>query len=197
MDSTIILIGPISAGKSSVATLLVEALGCPRISVDDVRWGYYEEIGYDNALAGEIRQSQGITGLLEYWKPFEAHTVVRILADHDAGVIDFGAGHSVYNDEDLFKRVQMALAPYPFVILLLPSPDKNESVAILNGRFVEMLASEGVEANNELLQLNEQFVRHPSNYLLAKHTVYTKDKTPDETCAEIKQWLTSQGYTGL
>jgi ribosomal-protein-serine acetyltransferase len=35
--------------------------------------------------------------------------------------IDFGAGHSVYEDEELFARVQQALAPYPWVILLLPS----------------------------------------------------------------------------
>jgi hypothetical protein len=33
--------------------------------------------------------------------------------------------------------------------------------------------------------INEHFVRHPSNYKLAKFTIYTKAKTPKETCNEI------------
>jgi len=36
---------------------------------------------------------------------------------------------------------------------------------------------------------NEYFVKHPSNYELAKFTVYTKGKTPDETCDEIIRML--------
>ena len=36
-----------------------------------------------------------------------------------------------------------------------------------------------------MLLLNEQFVRHPSNHLLAKIVVYTKHKTLLEISAEI------------
>jgi shikimate kinase len=189
MNSTIILIGPMSAGKSTIGALLAEKLACPRYSLDDLRWDYYKEIGYDESSADRIRQTEGMTGLLQYWKPFEAHAVVRILAEYRSGVIDFGAGHSVYEDEVLFSRVQQALAPNPFVILLLPSSDPDESVEILNKRFVEMLALEGIEADSRTLEVNEHFVKHPSNQLLAKITVYTKGKTPDETCAEILQQI--------
>src|SRR5260221_11704513 len=109
MHSTIILIGPICAGKSTVAKLLAEALHLPHYSVDDDRWTYYKEIGYDEAEASRIAKSeQGMLGLLRYWKPFEAHAVERVLADHSDSVIDFGAGHSVYEDPSLFARVQRA-----------------------------------------------------------------------------------------
>jgi hypothetical protein len=37
--------------------------------------------------------------------------------------------------------------------------------------------------------INEHFVRHPSNYALAKHVVYTKNKSPVETCDEILSLL--------
>jgi shikimate kinase len=185
MDATIILIGPISAGKSTIAKLLAEKLKLPNYSVDDERWKYYDEIGYDKAEGKRIAQEAGMLGLINYWKPFEAYAVERSLADHPNSVIDFGAGHSYYEDPDLFARVQRALAPFPNVILLLPSADLDESVAILNARFAALLESEGQPVDPQLLTLNEQFVRRPSNHQLAKLTIYTKDKTPAETCAEI------------
>ena len=182
-----------SAGKSTVGALLAEKLVCPRYSLDDKRWGYYQEIGYDESIASKINNTEGMIGLLRYWKPFEAHAVVRMLSEHSSGVIDFGAGHSVYEDDVLFKRVQAALAAYPFVFLLLPSPDSDESVKILNNRFAQMLAEEGIEADSRILEVNERFVKHPSNALLAKITIYTEGKTPEETCAEILQHIMKEG----
>ena len=194
LESTIILIGPMSAGKSTIGELLAKKLDIPHYSVDDYRWEYYQEIGYDEAKASEIVKSdQGMLGLLAYWKPFEAHAVERFLADHHHCVIDFGAGHSVYEDEALFARVQRVLAPYPNVILLLPSSDLDASVLILNARFSQLLLEEVGEIDNALLGVNEQFVKHPSNHQLAKMVVYTNDKTPQETCAEIGQRLGKSG----
>lgn len=190
MDSTIILIGPMSAGKSTVAKLLAEKLGLPNYALDDDRWDYYKEIGYDSVEAKRIAESDaGMLGLLRYWKPYEAHAVERVLADHAGCVIDFGAGHSVYEDEALFARVQKAMAPFPNVVLLLPSPDLDESVAIVNARFSEMVKQHVDQVDPAVLGVNEQFVKHPSNHLLAKIVVYTKDKTPEETCNEIIEKL--------
>jgi len=186
MASTIILIGPMCAGKSTIAELLSKKLNLPHYSVDDDRWTYYKEIGYDEAVASQIAKSdQGMVGLLRYWKPFEAHAVERVLADHPDCVIDFGAGHSVYEDETLFARVQRALNPYPNVILLLPSPNLDESAAILNDRFEKLVLKEVGHVDPTLFEVNTQFVKHPSNHKLAKIVVYTNGKTPDETCAEI------------
>jgi hypothetical protein len=41
----------------------------------------------------------------------------------------------------------------------------------------------------DVLELNEHFVKHPSNRQLAKRVVYTRDKTPDETCEEVLHLL--------
>ncbi|MEM9945415.1 MAG: shikimate kinase [Cyanobacteria bacterium P01_D01_bin.36] len=176
MPLDIVLIGPIGAGKSTVGKLLAQQLELPQCSMDEKRWAYYREIGYDEAIAQQKREAGG-WDLQHYWKPFEAHAVDRILSECHRCVIDFGAGHSVYEDAHLFQRVERALAPYPNVVLLLPSADRDESIRIL------------IERNRDLpsntRDINRLFVTHPSNYRLAKFTVYTKGKTPEETCKEI------------
>lgn len=179
MSSDIILIGPIGSGKSTVGLLLATRMGLPQRSMDEYRWNYYKEIGYDEELAKQKREVEGFWGIYQYWKPFEAHAVERLLSEHKNCVIDFGAGHSVYEDSFLLQRVQRILMPYRNIVLLLPSPDLNESVQILNER------NEYVPDGN--LNINEHFVRHPSNYDLAKFMVYTKANTPEETCNEILQ----------
>lgn len=173
----IILIGPIGAGKSTIAELLAQQLDIPNHSLDDLRKDYYAEIDYDAELAETIRDRDGIWGLYQYWKPFEIHAVERMLTDYPTGVLDFGAGHSVYEDEALFERARLALAARPNVILLLPSSDFDETMHVLNEREPDL--------PEEVQKLNEHFVRHPSNYALAKSTVYTNGKTPEETCEEI------------
>lgn len=189
MNLTIILIGPIGAGKTTVGRLLAQKLGLPFCSVDDVRGVYYQKVGYDETLAAQIAASnQGIQGVLRYSKPFEARMVEKVLADHH-GIIDFGASNSVYDDQNLFKQVQNVLAPYPHVILLLPSPDMDESVEILKSRLTQMLTEAGRPFTNELFELNQYFVKHPSNHQLAKMVVYTKDKTPEKICDELMQKL--------
>jgi adenylate kinase family enzyme len=185
MNPPIVLIGPLGAGKSTVAQLLAKKLNLPLCTVDNVRWAYYEEVGYDKDLAAKIAASdQGFQGVLRYSKPFEVQMIEKVLADHH-GLVDFGASNSVYDDKVLLAQVEKILAPYPNVILLLPSADLNESAEILKNRLIRMLNEAGEEFSDELFELNEYFIKHPSNYQLAKLVIYTKDKTPEEICDEI------------
>jgi shikimate kinase len=181
MKSDIILIGPIGAGKTTVGKLLANKLGLPKFSMDELRWDYYQEIGYNKEFAKYKRKTEGFWGIYQYWKLFEIYAVERLLSEHSQCVIDFGAGHSVYEDADLFHRVQQALAPYPNVFLLLPSRDLDESIQILNER--NEYVSDGQP------NINEHFVKHFSNHELAKFTVYTKGRIPEETCGEILHLL--------
>lgn len=190
MNSTIILIGPIGAGKTTIGHLLADSLNLPLCSVDEVRSAYYQKVGYDKSLVSTIAASeQGVRGVLRYSEPFDVQMVKMLLADFQRGIIDFGASNSVYDDKDLLAQVEAALASYPNVILLLPSPDKAESAEILKSRLTRMLTEAGKSFSDELFELNNYFIQHSSNYRLAKRIVYTKDKTPESIRDEIMKGL--------
>lgn len=174
--SDIILIGPVRAGKSTIGKLLANVLQLPQISLDTVRWAYYKEIGYDEDLAREIRACGGFLALVMYWNLFAAHAVERVLSDYHNCVIDFGAG--IYETSESFARVQRALARYPNVVLLLPSPNKEESLRILRERDTD-------PPSDLNFDFNAHFLNHHSYYDLAKFTVYTGGKTPEKTRDEI------------
>lgn len=168
----IILIGPIGAGKSTVGDLISQALGIPQVSMDDIRYEYYKEIGYDEEYAAELRREKGFPALIAYWKPFEAHAVERLLSDHRDCVFDLGAGHTVYEDLALFEHVRLAMAPFRNVILLLPDPDVDTSLDIMES-FDPVLTRDR--------EINRYFLTHPSNARLARHTVYWRGLSPEET----------------
>lgn len=172
----VFLIGPVGAGKSTLGKLLAQRLGRPQVAMDNIRWDYYKEIGYDEAVQREIDEREGFVGVYRYWKPFEAHAVERALQDHRACVMDFGAGHSVREHDADFSRIQALLAPYPNVVLLLPSPDLDESVAILEERNTPKIGD---------VPLTRYLVTHPAFRTMATHVVYTHDRTPEEISAAI------------
>jgi len=115
--------------------------------------------------------------MYRYWKPFEIHAVERVLQDYSDCIFDFGAGHSVYENENFSGRLKAALAGYRNVILLLPSAILNESKTILESRKEWM--SDGARS------VNEHFLGSDSNSQVAKFTVYTKDATANQTASEI------------
>jgi len=168
----IILIGAQSVGKSTVGKLLSKKLNIPQVSMDNLRWKYYEEKGWSRQQDQHIDAKEGFVGVFRHWKQFDVHAVERILQEHQCGVIDFGAGHSVFDNADDLKRVSEILNPYANVVHLLPSPDMQESIAILNERRSKTI--NGTE-------LVEFLISHPSYEELASHVVYSEGKTTDES----------------
>jgi shikimate kinase len=178
----IVLIGPIGVGKSTVAPLVGDRLGRPTVEIDALRADVYGALGYDNPRADEILQRDGITGLTNYWKPFEVALVERAVTLQPDAVLDFGAGHSHFDDETFFIRASAALAAH-YVVLLLPSPDVFESE--------EILAARSPEQRREVTrQLNVDFVRSRSNVALADRILVTGRRSPEAVAADlVAGWL--------
>ncbi|MEM9507591.1 MAG: shikimate kinase [Cyanobacteria bacterium P01_E01_bin.35] len=178
--SKIILIGAMGAGKSTIGKLLAQKLDLTQISMDRLRWNYYEEIGWSREKQKQIAENEGFVGVYHYWKQHDLYAVERLLNEHQNCVIDFGAGHSIYERDEDLERARELLAPYANVVLLIPSPDLDESLVILRQR--NTLLINGMEATRFL-------ITHPSNRELAKLKVYTKGQTSIATKDEILKRL--------
>ncbi len=186
MQLPIMLLGPFRAGKTTLAKLLAARLGLPQISLDDVRWPYYEEIGYSHSLAQQLRERGGLLALVLYWQLFDAYSVERVLGDYPGAVIDVGAGIGIADSREQFLRVQRALAPHRNVFLVMPSPDPDEAAVFLGER-------DRTPPDDLNFDFRTHSLRHHGYYDLAKHTLYTKGKQPQECCDELLRIVLQQG----
>ena len=173
----VILLGPISTGKSTLGHLLAERLGKKQASLDAFCWDYYKEIGYQENIANDIKITQGPSAWWRYMQHYNPHALERLLTEHAGSIFDLGGGHSVYDDPALLDRVQNLLAPYPNVLLILPSSDRAESSRVLRAR-----ADKEYEA---LYDLHEHLALLPSGCQPAKFTVYTEGYTPEQTARQV------------
>lgn len=176
---SVIVIGPMGVGKTSVSKILSQALGLAYVDVDELRWAYFEQQpDFDHREMKRLHKSGDAKGAFQYMKPFEARFVEDLLQKYSSAVFDFGAGYTVYEDGALFARVKACLAPFRHVVFLRYSPDPEESLAALQARHAE--APEELYA-----MLNRQFIESPCNSLLATCTVDTKNKTAGEVAREV------------
>ena len=178
------LIGPINAGKSTVAALLGEALGWPTVDVDQVARRYYLEIGYDPAEDARRAEQGGFLARYQYWKPFEIHALERVVAEHSDRpyVFDLGAGHVVYEEVAYFERARYVLAPFRHVVLLLPAADPEECIDTLVSRLDD---SDPRRAQVVDSDVNRHLIEHHSFRDLATLTIYNGALTPPQTCSVI------------
>ena len=118
----------------------------------------------------------GFKAVFCYVQPLEAYALRRGLQEHREAVVALSDWQAVYDDDSLFEQVGDLLRPYPSVVLLLPPPDVDKSLRILDER--QQVVVDGME-------IDEHFVKHHSNHDLAKLTAYTEGKTAEDTRYEI------------
>lgn len=185
MKLPIVIIGPMAVGKSSVAEILSKKLSLPRCAVDTIRTSYYEKAGLDLEIEEKLRTGEDFWKYVAFIRSYEIDAVEKILRDENFkhSIIDFGAGHTFYEDPEFIFRAKEAFAGIENVILLLPTENMEESMGVLNKRLEEDETDEKKLASH--ISVNERFIKNHLNQDLAKITVYIKDKTIEQVANEI------------
>ncbi len=169
---TIILIGPIGAGKSTQAKLLSKKLGQPRCCYDDVKTHYRNKVGLNRELAHSINDEHGEYAMIAYMNHYKSQVLGLIINDHPGHIIDLGGGAQCFDKPQQVELARQAFDPISEIFLLLPSEDLATNITSLPGL-------------KEDFPINTYLIMHPTNELFAKKIVYTLGKTPEQTMHEI------------
>lgn len=99
-------------------------------------------------------------------------TLERVKKDGTYGIVDFGAGHSVYDDREIFERIKSMLKPFKNIVLLLPDKDEEKSLEIMKSRSTGDIRD------------NKKFFESSCNKELATMIVYGNNRQPLEIAEE-------------
>lgn len=182
--TSILLIGPMGVGKTTISEALAKHYGLPLVDLDELRKEYYAKMPeYSRAKSRAIFESGG--DLHAYFEPFETQQVEMLLELDKPAVFDFGGGHTV-KSEGYFKRICEAFQSYENVVLLTISPNHEETIRELYFDHREGIETQHLKHYNAM---NRKFVESGCNEKLAKHVVYRTGKTVEQTLAEIIAWV--------
>lgn len=161
-NNSILLIGPMGTGKSTVSKKLNELTGFSIVSLDD-----QEQLSKFYEHKNDFKN----------FKDFEFYLTSSVLTSiNEPTIIDFGAGHSVYENPIMFYEMQKLIKKFQNVELMLPSESIDETLKILNQR---MISRDDCDATITF-DTNKHFIENHCNYELATDIVYTHNMTPEE-----------------
>jgi hypothetical protein len=120
-DPQVILIGPVCAGKSTLAPLTADLLDLQAIDLDLVAAEYYDEAGVGIQVFREKAESDGFLSAYRWWQRGFPHAVRRVLQDYPRAVISLGAGHTHCRSTTSKFEVHWRVIS-PFLSYLRPIP---------------------------------------------------------------------------
>lgn len=188
MVRQVVLIGPACVGKTTLMPILAAHLERPYVDLDDVAEAYYEEVGRGREELNAIGAERGDLGAYLWWQRGHPHAVRRALEDHPDAVIALGAGHTTYDDPELFEEVRALLTPCA-TVLLLPSPDRERSLRVLRQRSIERNGADWMMDGVDIL---DQWVSGEQNRLLASVTMYTEGRSPEDLAGATLEAISSE-----
>lgn len=197
---SIILIGPLATGKSTLAVHLSEMSGHKNYPIDRLKWYYRFKNGYDFAKGRSMLIEEGFAAYVNYAELFFSIKELEVILEEFKGILDLGATDTFSEDIKREKRLKEIFAHFPNIFLILPSPSNEINVSILSERIQKRYKSH--EFKNDIstsyLEVNNKIIYSKLNQEIARHVVYTENRDLSEICNEILDKVTlSSAVRGL
>lgn len=183
----IILIGPLATGKSSIASELSAKTGMLNHPIDKLKWYYRHKNGYDLYKSTQLLKSQGFSALLNYAKHYFGVMDIKSILNRFEGIIDLGASDTNCFDLKQQSDIINLMKPYENIFLILPCKKKLETIKILEERLYRRYQNDALKfpVIESYLEMNKNFVNSQTNKLIAKHVIYTNNKSISQISLEI------------
>lgn len=179
-NESILLIGPVGVGKSTIANILLRKTELAYVGLDNLSEFYLNHYGYDFNKGKKLVDSKEYLEYLKYRQSFNFLFTKRILDNIDRpSLIEFGGSDTITNKDEEKEKLKSSLKQFKNVILLLPSQNDEESQKILEFRMKS-------EKNEEFFNyINRFLITNKINEEYATNIVYTAVKNPDQVVEEI------------
>lgn len=180
----IIITGPRSVGKSTVARILAKKTGLQYISSDELGEEAMKEIGgLDKAIK---------SGKIHEFIEKKGYSIILSVFEKDNFVFDLSGGSiSSRSHVEASEEIRDAAKKSSFVIGLLPSPNSEKSARFLYEREKERKHFKGTGKDELLENTKKDFSKYPELFdKFCDAVIYVEGKTPDEIVQEIiEKWI--------
>ena len=178
----LVLIGPMAAGKTTLARALSVRLGLPYAPLDWVAFSPMVLDGFDVRVYEEAETWADKHALR---LPHLLPAVRAVLRDFGEYILDFGAGHAHFDEEEEREELAALLAPLPNVIRVLPAADPDAAVRICVERDQERWRRAGYDWDASRAEWHDRYVRSACFRQVAKRTVITGGRSVADCVEEI------------
>ncbi len=167
-DKSVIVIGPMCAGKSTISNIMSKKTKMPLISLDSREQlsEYYKRISSINSF--KLRELALVGYVLSELK--------------EPSIINFGAGHSI--QENIIYRIELQrmISRFRNVVLIEPSKNPEISEKVLAER---IRLREHDNNPSKKIEHNNHFINCGYNEQLASYICATEGKKAEECADEI------------
>ena len=187
MKNSILLIGPLASGKSTIALKLSEIIEVNNYPVDRLKWYYRFNNGYNLSIGTNLLKNKGFEYLIEYANSFFGIAELKTILSQFSGVIDFGAIDTYCDNIVKYNELKSVFENYPNSFLILPTPNVETNISILSERLIKRYEYHAFkkEIVESYIEMNNVILRTQFLYKIAKHTIYIEEKDIYDLCREI------------
>jgi shikimate kinase len=181
----IVLIGPPTAGKSTLALAYAKSLGITHVNLDAIRPIVFKALDYD-FMKAEFLFHNDFEQLFEYWRSFECSTLEICLQEFNNCIFDVGAGYVIQSNQDLIERINQALSPFVHVIQIAICQEPKTAEFLMHQRLSARDEMTGYQEHYTQIDaaLVQLISRHEYSHY-ATHTLYTHERTVEDCIDEL------------